>query len=36
MDIWHLGAANALIYPAYDIAQNALGVIVQLLLDILG
>ena len=34
MNVGHFGAANALIDPAHDIAQNALGIVVQFLLDI--
>ena len=32
VDVRHLGAADALVHPAHDIAQDALGVVVQLLL----
>ncbi|MHC3926378.1 hypothetical protein ACMZ4W_01481 [Brevundimonas naejangsanensis] len=33
VDVRHLGAADALIHPAYDIAEDALGVVVQFLPD---
>ena len=35
VDVGHFGAADALVDPAHDVAQNALGVVVQLLLDVL-
>jgi hypothetical protein len=30
VDVGHLGAAHALVHPAHHVAQNALGVVVQL------
>jgi len=33
VDIWHLRAADALVDPAHHIAENALAVVVELLLD---
>src|SRR3712207_8698079 len=34
-DIWHFRAADALVDPAHDIAENALGVVLDLLPDLL-
>ena len=36
VDVRHLGAADALIDPAHHVAEDALGVVVELLLDVLG
>ncbi len=36
VNVRHLGAADALIHPAHDIAEDALGVVVQLLPDLVG
>ena len=33
VDVGHLGAAHALVHPAHHIAQNALRVVVEFLLD---
>jgi hypothetical protein len=35
VDVGHLGAADALIDPAHDIAENALRVVLDLALDLL-
>ena len=34
VDVGYLGAAHALVHPAYDVAEDALGVVVELLLDL--
>ena len=36
VDVRHLGAADALVDPAHDIAEDALRVVVELALDLLG
>jgi len=36
IDVGHLGAAHALVDPAHHIAQDALRIVVQFLLDLLG
>ena len=36
VDVRHLGAADALVDPAHDIAEDALGVVVELLLHVVG
>ena len=35
VDIRHLGTADALIDPAHHVAENALGVVIQLLLNVM-
>ena len=36
VDVGHLRAADALVDPAHDVAENPLGVVVELLLDVLA
>ena len=36
VDVGHLGAADPLVDPADDIAEDALGVVVQFVLDLVG
>ena len=36
VDVGHLRAADALVDPAHDVAEDALGVVVELALDLLG
>ena len=36
VDVGHLGAADALVDPAHDVAEDALGVVVDLGRDLVG
>ncbi len=36
MNVWHLGAADPLIDPAYDIAEDALSVVLEFGPDVVG